>query len=64
MTRLRQAETAAQVGGQAGRDAPVAPAEVQQSLRRVSGTGVTITKVHVATRDGATFILTSIAGLR
>lgn len=37
-------------GARAGRDAPVTPDEVQQSLRRVSGTGITITKVHVATR--------------
>ena len=37
-------------GAQAGRDAPVTPDQVQHSLRRVSGTGVTITKVHVATR--------------
>jgi 2-polyprenyl-6-methoxyphenol hydroxylase-like FAD-dependent oxidoreductase len=37
-------------GASARRDAPVTPAEVQQSLRRVSGTSVTITKVHAATR--------------
>jgi 2-polyprenyl-6-methoxyphenol hydroxylase-like FAD-dependent oxidoreductase len=36
--------------GQEDRDAPVTPEELQQSLRRVSGIDVTITKVHVATR--------------
>ncbi|MFJ1767299.1 FAD-dependent monooxygenase [Amycolatopsis sp. NPDC088138] len=32
------------------RDAPVTAAEIQDSLRRVSGTDVTVTRVHVATR--------------
>jgi 2-polyprenyl-6-methoxyphenol hydroxylase-like FAD-dependent oxidoreductase len=34
----------------ADRDAPVTAEEVQASLRRVSGTDVTVTRVHVATR--------------
>ncbi|WP_257925634.1 FAD-dependent monooxygenase [Amycolatopsis iheyensis] len=34
----------------AERDTPVTAAEVQASLRRVSGTDVVVTKVHVATR--------------
>ena len=32
------------------RDAPVTAEEIQDSLRRVSGTDVTVTRVHVATR--------------
>ncbi|HEX8865333.1 MAG TPA: FAD-dependent monooxygenase [Lentzea sp.] len=34
----------------ADRDAPVTAEEVQASLRRVSGTDITVTRVHVATR--------------
>jgi 2-polyprenyl-6-methoxyphenol hydroxylase-like FAD-dependent oxidoreductase len=34
----------------ADRDAPVTAEEIQASLRRVSGTDVTVTRVHVATR--------------
>ncbi|GAB3896069.1 hypothetical protein GCM10029964_076900 [Kibdelosporangium lantanae] len=37
-------------GPQPDRDTPVTPKEVQDSLRRVSGIDVTITKLHVATR--------------
>jgi 2-polyprenyl-6-methoxyphenol hydroxylase-like FAD-dependent oxidoreductase len=37
-------------GPPANRDAPVTAAELQASLRRVSGVDVTITKVHTATR--------------
>ncbi len=38
------------VGPPADRDAPVAAEEMQASLRRVSGTDVRVTRVHVATR--------------
>lgn len=37
-------------GPPADRDAPVTAAELQAGLRRVSGTDVTVTRVHVATR--------------
>jgi 2-polyprenyl-6-methoxyphenol hydroxylase-like FAD-dependent oxidoreductase len=37
-------------GPPADRDAPVTAEELQASLRRVSGTDVTVTRVHVATR--------------
>src|SRR5262249_56729790 len=37
-------------GAQTAGDAPATPEELQRRLRRVSGTGVTITKVHAATR--------------
>jgi 2-polyprenyl-6-methoxyphenol hydroxylase-like FAD-dependent oxidoreductase len=47
---LPRVHTVEYEGPPADRDAPVTAEEMQASLRRVSGTDVTVTRVHVATR--------------